>query len=170
MFRNARSSLAKFTGVTLYGGDCPCCAGKFKTASPADMPKGSPFGENLRALVIYLRFTQGIAFERLAMLLSDILGLEFSEGALVNMLDASRDAFAAQCSAIRARLLSGTALQSDETGLRVGKSNWWLWVFHHGDSAVFVAEPSRAKKVVEDFLGDFRPDYWVSDRYGGQLG
>jgi hypothetical protein len=24
--------------------------------------------------------------------------------------------------------------------------------------------------VVEDFLGDFRPDYWVSDRYGGQLG
>src|SRR5208283_2145332 len=50
------------------------------------------------------------------------------------------------------------------------QSNWWLWVFHHGDSAVFVAEPSRAKKVVEDFLGDFRPDYWVSDRYGGQLG
>jgi transposase len=158
------------TRVTLYGGVCPCCAKKFKAPPPADMPKGSPFGENLRALVIYLRFTQGIAFERLATLLSDILGLEISEGALVNMLDASRDAFAAQRSAIRARLLSGTALQSDETGLRVGKSNWWLWVFHHGDSAVFVAEPSRAKKVVEDFLGDFRPDYWVSDRYGGQLG
>jgi transposase len=52
-----------------------------------------------------------------------------------------------------------TALQSDETGLRVGKKNWWLWVFHHEDSAVFVAKPSRAKAVVEDFLGDFRPDY-----------
>jgi transposase len=133
------------TRVTLYGGVCPCCARKFKATAPADMPRGSPLGENLRALVIYLRFTQGIAFERLATLLSDILGLEISEGALVNMLDASRDAFAAQRSAIRARLLSGTALQSDETGLRVGKSNWWLWVFHHGDSAVFVAEPSRAK-------------------------
>jgi len=23
---------------------------------------------------------------------------------------------------------------------------------------------------VEDFLGDFRPDFWVSDRYGGQMG
>jgi hypothetical protein len=56
----------------------------------------------------------------LATLLSDILGLEISEGALVNMLDAARDAFAAQRSAICARLLSGTALQSDETGLRVG--------------------------------------------------
>jgi transposase len=158
------------TRVTLFGGDCPCCAKRFKAPPPRDMPKGSPFGANLRALVIYLRFTQGVAFERLATLLSDLLGLDISEGALVNILDASRDAFAAARSAIRARLLSGTALQSDETGLRVGKTNWWLWVFHHGDSAVFVAKPSRAKKVVEDFLGDFRPDYWVSDRYGGQMG
>jgi len=52
----------------------------------------------------------------------------------------------------------------------VGKKNWWLWVFHHADSAVFVAEPSRAKTVVSDFLGEARPDYWLSDRYGGQLG
>ena len=51
-------------------------------------------GTNLRALVIYLRFTQGIAFERLATLLSDLLGLDVSEGALVNILDAAKDAFA----------------------------------------------------------------------------
>ena len=49
------------------------------------------------------------------------------------------------------------SLQSDETGLRVGKQNWWLWVFHHDDSALFVAAPSRAKKVVADFLGDSGP-------------
>jgi transposase len=134
------------------------------------MPAGSPFGPNLRALVIYLRFTQGIALGRLTRLLSDILGLAVSEGAIVNMLEAAREKFAAQTDAIRCRLLSGTALESDETGLRVGKQNWWLWVFHHNDDAIFVAEPSRAKKVVKTFLGDWRPDYWVSDRYGGQLG
>jgi transposase len=158
------------TRVTLYGGSCPCCAKRFKASAPADMPRGSPFGENLRALVVYLRFTQGIAFARLATLLSDLLGLDISEGALVNMLEAAREPFAAQQSAIRARLLAGTALQSDETGLRVGKTNWWLWVFHFEDSAAFVASPSRAKHVVEEFLGGFRPDYWVSDRYGGQMG
>jgi transposase len=158
------------TRVTLHGGGCPCCGKRFKAQAPADMAPGSPFGANLRALVIYLRFTQGIAFERLARLLSDLLGLEISEGALVNMLDAARDAFAAQTSAIRERLLCGTALQSDETGLRVGKKNWWFWVFHHNDSAVFVAAPTRAKSVVEQFLGEFRPDFWVSDRYGGQMG
>ncbi len=158
------------TRVTLHGGVCPCCARKFKAAPPSGMEPGSPFGGNLRALVIYLRFTQGIAFERLARLLSDILGLEISEGALVNMLEAAREAFAAQINHIRARLLSGTILQSDETGLRVGKRNWWLWVFHHDDSAIFVIEPSRGKCVVEGFLGAFRPDFWVSDRYGGQMG
>jgi len=158
------------TRVSLLGGACLCCARKFKAEPPQDMPKGSPFGPNLRALVIYLRFTQGIAFERLATLLSDLLGLDISEGALVNILDAAKDAFAKATAAIRAKLLDGTILQSDETGLRVGKQNWWLWVFHHDDSALFVAAPSRAKKVVADFLGDFRPDFWVSDRFGGQMG
>jgi transposase len=38
--------------------------------------------------------------------------------------------------------------------MRVGKANWWLWVFHHGDSAVFVADPHRTKAVVETFLVD----------------
>jgi hypothetical protein len=69
-----------------------------------------------------------------------------------NMLEAAREAFVAQINHIRARLLSGTILQSDETGLRVGKRNWWLWVFHHDDSAIFVIEPSRGKCVVEGFL------------------
>ena len=63
-----------------------------------------------------------------------------------------------------------TVLASDETGLRVGKANWWLWVFHHGDSAVFVAAPKRSKAVVATFLGDWRPDIWISDRYSGQMG
>jgi transposase len=65
-----------------------------------------------------------------AFFLDTLLGLDISEGALVNMLDAAKDDFAKATAAIRARLLSGTILQSDETGLRVGKKNWWLWVFH----------------------------------------
>jgi transposase len=158
------------TRVALHGGPCPDCGKTFKAAPPPDMPRGSPFGENLRALALYLRFTQNIALKRLARLFSAMLGLEISEGALVNLLKAARAAFARQRDAIRQKLLCATALQSDETGLRVGKANWYLWVFHHQDSAVFTAAPSRGQSVVADFLGDFRPDYWVSDRYAGQMG
>lgn len=158
------------TRVTLYGGVCPCCARRFKASPPVGLEPGSPFGVNLRAFVLYLRFAQAIPFERLARLMSDLLGLEISEGALANMLEASGDGFARQATLIRDRLLSGTILQSDETSARVGKRTFWTWVFHHGDSACFVIRPSRGKQVVEDFLGEVRPDFWVSDRLAAQMG
>ena len=158
------------TRVTLHGGVCPCCARRFKAAAPEGLEPGSPFGPNLRAFVLYLRFAQAIPFERLARLMSDLLGLEISEGALANLLEASGDAFARQTILIRDRLLSGTILQSDETSARVGKKTWWTWVFHDGDSACFCIRPSRGKAVVEEFLGEVRPDFWVSDRFGAQMG
>jgi transposase len=158
------------TRVTLQGGVCPCCAKRFKATAPEGLEPGSPFGPNLRAFVIYLRSVQGIPMARMTDVLKDLFGLDISEGALVNVLDAARQAFAAQSSLIKQKLLSGTALASDETGMRVGKANWWLWVFHHGDSAAFVAEVHRSKAVVEKFLGEWRPDVWLSDRLGSQTG
>jgi transposase len=158
------------TRVILHGGVCPCCTKTFMASAPAGLEPGSPFGPNLRAFVLYLRFTQAISFERLARLCSDLLGLAISEGALVNMLDDSRLAFAAQASLIRNKLLAGTILQSDETSVRVGKKTWWTWVFHHADSACFVIHPHRSRAVVEEFLGQYRPDFWVSDRLASQMG
>ena len=158
------------TRVTLHGGVCPGCRQRFRAPPPAGLAPGSPFGPNLRAFVLYLRFAQAIPFERLARLMSDLLGLEISEGALANMLEASGDAFACQRSLIRDRLLSGTILQSDETSARVGNKTWWTWVFHNGDSACFLIRPSRGKAVVGEFLGAVRPDFWVSDRLGAQMG
>jgi len=158
------------TQVSLHGGVCPCCAKRFKAEPPEGLEPGSPFGPNLRALAIYLRAVQGIPLARLSNVLRDLFGLDISEGALVNILNASREPFAAQTNLIKARLMAGTALASDETGMRVGKANWWLWVFHHADSAIFIAAKHRSKAVVQAFLGDWRPDYWISDRYGGQMG
>lgn len=162
--------LPEVTRVTLHGGTCPCCAKRFKAAAPEGLEPGSPFGPNLRALVIYLRSVQGLPLARLARALHDLFGLEISEGALVNILEQSRSQFSAQTARIEADLKAGPVISSDETGLRVGKDNWWLWVFHHGPSAVFKAAERRAKSVVEAVLGEHRPQYWLSDRYGGQMG
>ena len=158
------------TRVALHGGTCPCCAKRFKAEPPAGLEPGSPFGANIRALVIYLRAVQGIPLARLRDVLFDLFGLSIGQGALVNVLSASAAPFKAAVSLIKARLLQGTAIASDETGVRVGRANWWLWVFHPGDSAVFVADAHRSKAVVEAFLGDHRPDFWTSDRFGAQAG
>ena len=158
------------TQVTLQGGLCPCCGKRFKAAAPVGLQPGSPFGPNLCALIIYLRSVQAIPINRLRDIVFDMVGLEISEGAIVNILKASRRAFAAQTARFKQDLMAGTVIASDETGMRVGKKNRWLWVFHHGLTAVFLGNQSRAKVVVDEFLGEWRPDYWVSDRYGGQLG
>jgi transposase len=157
------------TRVTLHGGVCPCCARNFKAQPPVGLEPGSPFGPELRAYAIYLRSVQGIPMARLSDLFRDLFGLEISEGALNNILSQARPAFSKQANRFKADLLRGTVIASDETGMRVGKDNRWLWVFHHGPTALFLGAQSRAKTVIENFLGDWRPDYWISDRGGSQM-
>jgi transposase len=158
------------TRVTLHGGICPCCAKRFKAVPPQGLEPGSPFGPNLRAFAIYLRASHAVSFERLAQLMSDLLGLSISEGALVNILSDSGKVFSEQFERIRANLLSSSILQSDETGMRVGKKTWWAWVFHHDKECCFVVRPSRGRDVVKAFLDGHRPEYWVSDRLAAQTG
>jgi transposase len=158
------------TRVTLMGGTCPHCTRAFKATPLADMAPGSPFGPNLRALALHLRFSQGIGFDRLQGVFRDVFGVAISQGALVNLARAAATAFAAQAARLADRLRASPVLASDETGLRVGGRNGWLWVMHHADTAVFRADPSRGRRVLEAFLGEHRPAFWISDRYGAQKG
>ena len=87
--------------------------------------------------------------------MGDLFGLFISEGALVNILREAREGFAAASADIRARLLKGTVICSDETGLRVGKRSWWLWVFHHGQNACFLTHPRRSKEAVRSSSATF---------------
>ena len=131
------------TRVSLHGRRCPCCARRFKAEPLVGLEPGSPFGPNVRTFMIYLRAVQDIPLGRLRDALLDLFGLTISEGALVKMQSAGAAPFKAAVSLIKAGLLGGTAIASDETGVRVGRANWWLWVFHHGDSAVIVADAHR---------------------------
>jgi len=91
-----------------------------------------------------------------------MVGLEISEGAIVQYPQGQPTRVCRPDRALQAGLDAGTVIASDETGMRVGKKNRWLWVFHHGLTAVFLGNQSRAKVVVDEFLGEWRPDYWVS--------
>jgi len=62
-----------------------------------------------------------------------------------------------QTSLIKARLLAGTALASDETGMRVGKAIGALGV--PSRAVLLHRRKHRSKAVVHAFLGDWRPDY-----------
>lgn len=158
------------TRVRLHGGTCPHCSKAFQGPVPEGLSLGTPFGLLIVTLAMYLHFVQAISFERLVRAFRDMFGLTISEGALANMFSRVRSTFADQAADIRARLLASAVICSDETGARVRGDSWWEWVFPTEEVSYHVLRKSRSKEVPAEVLGDYRPDVWVSDRYGAQTG
>ncbi len=156
------------TRVTLQGGVCPCCAKRFKARPPEGLEPDRHLAEPSRFRDLSARgprHSDGPVERRV----EGSVRLTSARRA-VNILSAALLSLSRRRRASSRRGCCGTALASDETGLRVGKANWWL-VFHHGDSAVFVAHPHRSKPVVQDFLANggptigyriaWQPDGWL---------
>ena len=158
------------TQVRLFGGRCVCCGERVVTAAPAGLEPGSPFGQSIAALVVYLHYAHAIGMERLATLMEEIFSLTLSEGAISNMLARAREPLLAAAATIRATVLASPVVCSDETSARVSGKNWWEWVFIGSLAVLHVIRPSRGKAVVQALFGEIRPMVWVSDMLGSQRG
>jgi transposase len=154
------------TRVQLFGGRCACCGERATAAAPAGLEPGSPFGQSISALVVYLHYTHAIGMERLVTVMEEIFGLSISEGAISNILARAREPLLAATAAIEQVVLASPVICSDETSVRVKKKNWWEWVFIGRRAVLHVIAPSRKKAVVEAIFGDLKPEVWVSDMLG----
>ena len=158
------------TRVRLFGGRCACCGERVTASAPAGLEPGSPFGQSIAALVVYLHYAHAIGMERLATLMDEIFSLTISEGAISNMLARAREPLLVAAATIRATVLASPVVCSDETSARVSGKNWWEWVFIGTLAVLHVIRPSRGKAVVQALFGEIRPMVWVSDMLGSQRG
>jgi transposase len=158
------------TRVRLFGGRCACCGARATAEAPAGLEPGSPFGQSIAAMVVYLHYAHAIGMERLAMLMDELFGLSISEGAISNILARSREPLLAATAAIEQVVLASPVVCSDETSVRVKGKSWWEWVFVTTIAVLHIIKPSRGKAVVRALLGDTRPEVWVSDMLGSQKG
>jgi transposase len=158
------------TRVRLFGGSCACCGARAIAAAPAGLEPGSPFGQSIAALVVYLHYAQAIGLERLAALMGELFALTISEGAISNMLARAHDPLLAAAAAIRETVTASRVVCSDETSARVSGKTWWEWVFVGTLAVLHVIRPSRGKAVVHDLFGAIQPMVWVSDMLGSQRG
>jgi len=158
------------TQVRLFGGRCACCGERVSAEAPVGLEPGSPFGQSIAALVVYLHYAHAIGMERLAGLMDEIFSLSISEGAISNMLARAREPLLAAAATIRATVLASPVVCSDETSARVSGKNWWEWVFIGTLAVLHVIRPSRGKAVVQALFGEIRPLVWVSDMLGSQRG
>ena len=158
------------TRVRLFGGRCACCGERVTATAPAGLEPGSPFGQSIAALVVYLHYAHAIGLERLALLLGEIFSLSISEGAISNMLARAQAPLLAAAAAIQATVTASPVVCSDETSARVSGKTWWEWVFVGTLAVLHVIRPSRGKAVVTELFGAIRPQVWVSDMLGSQRG
>jgi transposase len=158
------------TRVRLFGGRCACCGERVTAEAPPGLEPGSPFGQSIAAMVVYLHYAHAISMERLVTLMDELFSLSISEGAISNILARAREPLLDATAAIEKVVLASPVVCSDETSVRVKGKNWWEWVFVSALAVLHVIRPSRGKAVVTALFGEIRPEVWVSDMLGSQRG
>ena len=158
------------TQVRLFGGRCACCGERATAQAPAGFEPGSPFGQSIAAMVVYLHYAHAIGMERLALLMDELFSLSISEGAICNILARARQPLLDATATIQQVVLASPVVCSDETSVRVKGKNWWEWVFIGTLAVLHVIQPSRGKAVVTALFGAIQPEVWVSDMLGSQRG
>jgi transposase len=148
---------------------CPTCGTRVVAPAP-EAARGTPFGPRVHAVAVYLKTFQALSYERLQGALSDLFGLQLSQGGLMNLLQRAQGRFQnAQTSAVSA-LRRAQVVASDETGVRIEGSNAYHWVFRCEEAVVHHAAPTRGASVVRGMMDGHRPEVWLSDRYSAQQG
>ena len=156
------------TRVEQYGGRCAGCGQPYVAPVPAGMEPGTPFGASVQSLATYLRYTHAISYERLSALLSQVFGLDISEGGLANVFQRVKGRLDHRVTEILTRLRNSRLICSDETSARVNGQQQWEWVFQNAEVCIHVIRPSRGQGVIHEVLGTHRPTIWVSDLYSAQ--
>ncbi len=101
------------TQVRLFGGRCACRGERVTAEAPRGLEPGSPFGQSIAALVVYLHYAHAIGMERLARLLDELSSLSISEGAIGNMLARAGEPLLAAAAMIRATVLASPVLPGE---------------------------------------------------------
>jgi transposase len=141
---------------------CPECA----THTRAELPEGvepGAFAPRLRATVVMLAVML-MSRRAIVTVLTDMFGAQISTGSVEKILKDASAALAEPWGAIKRAAQSAEVLHADETGWRRAGQRLWLWTALSATAACFQIDPTRARKVAEDLLGDFT-GILVSDRY-----
>lgn len=152
-----------------YAARCRECGHRTKGTYPAGLEPTRTFGPQIEALLGYLHERHHVGYERLVEVCRDLFGLQISEGGIDRALRRLAERARPTYEAIGAQVRAGPVIGSDETGARVAGKTAWQWVFQTPEASYHVIVPRRNAEVIAAFLGDVRPEGWVSDLWNPQL-
>jgi transposase len=152
-----------------YAAQCAGCGHRTKGSYPEGLEPRRTFGPQIEALVGYFHERHHVSYERLVEVCRDVFGLRMSEGGIDAALRRLAERARPTYEAIGAEVRAGPVIGSDETGARVAGKTAWQWVFQTPEASYHVIVPRRHAEVIAAFLGETRPEGWVSDLWSPQL-
>jgi len=142
---------------------CPGCG--FKTCPAGDLAviPVSPFGPRLMSVVALLSGVYHLSRRQTGRLLSDLLGIEVSLGAVSTIEARVSDAVAAPVEAAWEQVKDAPVKHTDGTGWLQAGSVLALWTIATAKATVFKIVPSGSKEILRPLFGVLK-GVLVSDR------
>jgi transposase len=152
-----------------YEVTCPCCGKLQRGKLPEGLEAGRYFGPRLEATVTHLHHEHHIGFKRLLQICDEMFGVPLSLGGAVSIVERAGKVAQEEAEAIGEHVRQSQVIGSDETSARVHGKNWWHWVFVGEKGEYHLIKRSRGYEVIEDFMGEYEAEVWVSDCWKAQL-
>lgn len=138
------------------------------TPDLSDMAVGqSRFGQQVHALVAYLRQIGRLPVRTIAAVLGALCHRPGSAGEVTRMLTTVAAQGKTAYAALQTQLRASAYVHGDETGWRENGQSGYLWSFSTPSLCYFTYPKTRAGHVVTDVLGTDYPGIVVSDFYAG---
>ena len=147
---------------------CPTCDATVKAQFPDDMPGPLQYGNGIRAYVIQLIVAQMIALNRVADMVSALIGRMVSPDTMLGFILRLHVALAPWEESAKRQLMMTQSMHVDETSLRVDKKNHWIHVYSSGDITLKFLHQKRGKEAIEtigiipNYGGTIVHDCWAS--------
>lgn len=129
---------------------CADCDSTVKGQFPSDMPGPLQYGNGLKAYIVSLLICQMIALNRVQKMVKSLIGELISEATLLKYVLRLHLALEHWELNATAQLLKSTAMNVDETSLRVDKKNHWIHVYSAGDITLKFLHKKRGTEAIND--------------------
>ena len=131
---------------------CPTCNTQNNSRHPECPPEGI-FGVNAQCQTTLLKFAARLPFEKTAEQMNSQFNLPMTPATVLDITNRVSQTLRPNYYALIAEIRNSPIVNVDETSIKIDGKNWWLWTFVTPTVTLYVIEPSRGKKVLEQVLG-----------------
>jgi len=130
--------------------DCPCCKKRTESSFPPYITRPTQYGPSVKSVAIELSVGQFLPFRRLKDHLAHNLDIWLSEQSIENFREELSSLLLDDEASRIERLMASSAIHMDETGIKIGKEQYWLHSISNENETYFHVSKYRGKKAHEE--------------------